>query len=300
MSTLSLGERVARSAWRVTPQRALSEVIGWSAGLRLPNGPRVALLRSFARRYGIDLDEAEKPVEEYAGLQELFTRRLKAGARPIDRRPDAVVSPADGRLVDVGSIQGGEIIQAKGGSYSVAGLLANAEAAGRLEGGDYAIVYLSPKDYHRVHTPVAGRVASWHYVPGALFPVNDRSVAREPGLFGKNERFVTLLDSEAGLAAVVMVAAVGVGHITASYDAEVATHSDSFSTGEARSRAFSPPVPLERGAEVGIFHLGSTAIVLFPRGRVRFHGLAPGTQVRMGQVIGTMVSPPPTGLGALP
>jgi phosphatidylserine decarboxylase len=300
MSILSLGERVVRSAWRVTPQRALSEVIGWSAGLRLPSGPRAALLRSFARRFGIDLDEAEKPVEEYSGLQELFTRRLRPGARPIDPRADAVVSPSDGTLVDVGSIRDGQIIQAKGGSYSVAGLLADPEAARRLEGGDFAIVYLSPRDYHRVHTPIAGSVIAWRYVPGALFPVNDRSVAREPGLFGKNERFVTLLDSDAGPAAVVMVAAVGVGHITASYDGEVATHSDAFSTGEPRARFFPSPIPLGRGDEVGVFNLGSTAIVLFARGRVRFNALAPGTPVRMGQAIGTVAPAPPSGPGGAP
>jgi phosphatidylserine decarboxylase len=170
--------------------------------------------------------------------------------------------------------------------FSLTDLLADSDAASGLEGGVYQITYLSPKDYHRVHSPVAGRVLSWHHIPGFLFPVNTRSALREPGLFGKNERFVTIIDGEFGLAAVVMVAAVGVGHMTASYDPEVATHDEVFSRGDVRHKSFDPPVVLQRGQELGIFHLGSTTIVVFEKGRVSLNDVLPGSPARVGAIIG--------------
>jgi phosphatidylserine decarboxylase len=289
MSTLSFGERMVRSAWRMTPQRALSEVIGWGARRSLPASLRAPFLREFARQYGIDVNEAEKPIEEYAGLQDFFTRRLKPGARPIATAVDAVASPADGTVVDGGVVREGLLIDAKDAGFTLADLLADDATARRLEGGPYLVTYLSPKDYHRVHTPVAGRVTAWHHVPGRLFPVNARSVVREPGLFSKNERFVSVLESEAGLCAVVMVAAVGVGHMTASYDPDVATHQRGFSGGGVRHKVFDRPVPMERGAELGTFCLGSTTIVVFEAGRVLLDDFKPGAVTRMGQTMGRIL-----------
>jgi phosphatidylserine decarboxylase len=289
MSSLSFGERVVRSAWRATPQRALSGLIGWWAGWSVPGAVRPNYLRAFARNYGIDLSEAEKPLEEYEGVQELFTRRLKPDARPIDAAPGAVVSPADGRVVDRGVITDGKLIDAKGTSFSLADLFADATLADQLDGGAFDVTYLSPKDYHRVHSPIAGRIVGWHYVPGTLFPVNAGSVLREPGLFAKNERFVTEIESEAGRCAVVMVAAVGVGHITASYDPEVATHGERFASDMVSHKRYDQPIPIARGGELGIFHLGSTSIVVFERGRVELEALASGTPTRMGKAMGHVV-----------
>jgi phosphatidylserine decarboxylase len=289
MSSLSFGERVTRSAWRVTPQRALSGIIGWWARRRLPAAVRGAYLRAFARNYGIDVSEAEKPIEEYGGVQEFFTRKLREGARPIDATAGAVVSPADGAVVDRGMITGGKLIDAKGTSFTLADLFADADLAASFDGGAFDVTYLSPKDYHRVHSPVAGKIVSWTYVPGTLFPVNAGSVLREPGLFAKNERFVTVIDGEAGKCAVVMVAAVGVGHITASYDPQVATHGKGFPSRKVTHKRFDQPIPVARGGEVGIFHLGSTSIVVFERGRVALDPLASGTRTRMGQVMGRVV-----------
>ena len=282
MPTLSFGERVARSAWRMTPQRALSQVIGWGATRTLPGPLRGVLLRSFARQYGIDVSEAEKPIEQYSGLQEFFTRRLRPEARPLPRDAHAIASPADGFVIAGGTIAAGMLLDAKDAGFTLADLLADPDAAHRLEGGPYLATYLSPRDYHRVHAPVGGQVVAWHHVPGRLFPVNGRSVAREPGLFSKNERFVTLLEGEAGLCAVVMVAAVGVGHITASYDPEVSTHRNGFSTGAIRHKRLVPPVPVSRGQELGIFNLGSTTIIVFERSRVSLEALPPGAPIRMG------------------
>ena len=289
MSTLSIGERVARSAWRATPARALSNVIGWTASRALPPGLRTAFLRSFASRYGIDVGEAEKPLEAYTGLQEFFTRRLKAGVRPLPEALEAVVSPADGTMVETGVVQAGLLLDAKDAGFTLADLLADAEVAERLEGGPYCVTYLSPRDYHRVHAPVAGGVVAWHHVPGRLFPVNARSVLREPGLFSKNERFVTIMEGDFGVAAVVMVAAVGVGHITASYDPEVATHGRDFPPGKPKSKGLSPPLWLDRGAELGVFNLGSTTILVFEKGRVQLDAVPSGKPVRMGQAIGRLL-----------
>jgi phosphatidylserine decarboxylase len=290
MSSLSFGERVARSAWRVTPQRALSQIIGWGARRSLPASMRGSLLRSFVRKYGIDASEAEKPLESYGGLAEFFTRRLHPGARPVDATPGVVVSVADGTVVDRGLVTEGRVIDAKGTSFSLAELLADDALAASLDGGAFEVTYLSPRDYHRVHSPVAGTITDWHYVPGTLFPVNSRSVLREPGLFAKNERFVTVLDSEAGHCAVVMVAAVGVGHITASYDAEVATHATGFAQREARHKHFDAPPAIARGGELGVFNLGSTTIVVFEPGRVALDPMPPGSTTRMGRPTGRVIS----------
>jgi phosphatidylserine decarboxylase len=249
---------------------------------------RGPVLRSFARHYGIDVAEAEKPLEAYSGVGDFFIRRLRPGARPVDGTPGVAVWPSDGKVVDLGTVHKGKILSAKGSDFSVEELVADREVGGRFEGGCYAVIYLAPHNYHRVHTPVAGRIVAWHYVPGVLLPVNDRSVAREPRLFAKNERFVTVLDSEAGLCAVVMVAAVGVGHVTASYDPEVATHAPPFPAAVLRKKQFSNPPAVKRGEEIGIFNMGSTAIVLFEPGRVKLNDHLVGTSCQIGRAMGSL------------
>jgi phosphatidylserine decarboxylase len=245
------------------------------------------MLSRFARVYGIAVDEAEKPLDDYAGFDEFFTRRLRAGLRPIADGPGRVVSPADGTVVECGLATAGTLIQAKGDFFQLAELLGDDQVATRLEGGAYLITYLSPKDYHRVHAPVGGRVVGWRHIPGTLFSVGAKSVLSEPGLFIRNERFVTLIEMDGGgLCAVVMVAAIGVGHVTVSYDPEVATHRPQFLRAALRHRQYDQPKPIRRGEELGIFHLGSTTIVVFEPGRVDLEGLAAGDSVKMGIGIG--------------
>ena len=289
MDSLSLTDRAARAMWRLLPKGALSGAIGWGASRRLPTAMRATLLASFARSYGIDVSEAEKPLAEYGGFDEFFTRRLRAGARPIDARPGAVVSPADGTVVDCGVASAGKLIQAKGVFFELSELLADDAAAARLEGGAYLITYLSPRDYHRVHSPVAGRVVGWNHVPGALFSVNGKSVQREPGLFTRNERFVTFVEGDAGFAAVVMVAAVGVGHITAAYDSDVATHDARFVRAAVRRRVYDTPRPIALGDELGTFHLGSTTIAVFQPGKVVLDRFEAGASTKMGASVGRIV-----------
>jgi len=284
MGGLSFSDRAARSVWRIFPKRALSGAIGWGGSRHLPSGLRAAMLSRFARVYGIDPIEAEKPIAEYSGFDDFFTRRLRPGARPVDTSAGRVVSTSDGTVVESGLAAAGKLLQAKGVLFSLEELIGDGEAAARLEGGAYFITYLSPKDYHRVHSPVGGRVVGWRHIPGVLFPVNARSVNREPRLFVGNERFVTFIEGEAGFVVVVMVAAVGVGHVTAAYDDEVATHRSHFQ--RAGARRYENPRPIGRGDELGIFHLGSTTIVVFEPDRVTLDPLAPGSAIRMGVGIG--------------
>jgi phosphatidylserine decarboxylase len=288
MGGLSFSDRARRSMWRIVPKRAVSEAIGWGVSLGIPARLRTLMLTRFARVYGIDVSEAEKPLAEYAGFDEFFTRKLQPGARPIDAAADRVVSPADGTIVECGLATEGKLLQAKGSDFDLASLLDDPEAAARLQGGPYLITYLSPKDYHRVHSPVAGQVVGWRHVPGTLFSVNAGNIRREPGLFVRNERFITLIEMDGGgLVAVVMVAAVGVGHVTVSYDPEVATHRPEFFRAARRHRTYEQPKPIGRGEELGIFHLGSTTIAVFEPGRVALDALASGGSTKMGVGIGS-------------
>jgi phosphatidylserine decarboxylase len=289
MPNLSLGERVVRTTWRLAPKRLLSRMIGWGARRELPRPFETRLLRSYARAYRLAADEAEYPIERYPSLQAFFTRRLGAGLRPLPPDPDALVAPSDGTICEAGVASEGKLLAAKGSLFTLRDLLADDALAAALTGGPYVVIYLSPRDYHRVHFPVAGRVVGWSYVPGTLFPVGSRSLKREPGLFARNERFVTVIDGPAGRCAVVMVAAVGVGHITATYDPEVATHAASFATGELRRKAFESPPAVERGDELGIFNLGSTTVTIFEPGRTLLRDLLPDTQIKMGAPVGRIL-----------
>src|SRR5450432_4421459 len=287
MSGLSFSDRARRSMWRIVPKRAVSGAIGWGVSLGIPARLRGLMLSRFARVYGIDVGEAEKPLDDYSGFDEFFTRRLRAGLRPIADGSGQVVSPADGTVVECGLATAGKLIQAKGDFFELGELLGDETSASRLEGGAYLITYLSPKDYHRVHAPVGGRVIGWRHIPGTLFSVGAKSVLSEPGLFIRNERFVTFIEMEGGgLCAVVMVAAIGVGHVTVSYDAEVATHRPRFLRAAVRHRRYDDPKPIGRGEELGIFHLGSTTIVVFEPERAELATFAPGEAMKMGIGIG--------------
>ena len=177
----------------------------------------------------------------------------------------------------------GKLIQAKGSLFDLGNVARRRRSAARLEGGAYVITYLSPRDYHRVHAPVGGRVIGWQHIPGTLFSVGPKTFGREPGLFMRNERFVTLIEMDGGgLSAVVMVAAIGVGHMTASYDADVATHEPRFLRAAVRHRRYDQPRPIARGEELGIFHLGSTTITVFEPGKVELDQSRRATPSRWG------------------
>jgi phosphatidylserine decarboxylase len=280
-----LRERVAVDLLRWAPKGTFSLGIGWLAKRRVPRPLRRALYGGFARAAGADLSLLDRPIDSFERFDDFFTRPLREGARPLDDGADAILSPVDGTVSELGVADGGRLIQAKGLDYTVRGLLADAVEARAFEGGAYATLYLAPRDYHRIHAPLGGVVTGYRHIPGAFFPVNPLSVRNVPGLFSINERLVTYLETDAGRVAVVKVAATGVGHITVSYDATVRTHRAGGAGRHGWAQRYASPRPIAAGAEVGMFHLGSTVIVLFEPGRVRLDG-APGDKVRVGQRIG--------------
>ena len=280
-----VGDRLAYDLLRLLPKDSFSSGVGWIARRTLPRPLRKAVYGGFARYAGADLSVLDRPIDDFERFDDFFTRPLPQGARPVDARPGVIVSPVDGRVSEVGIASAGRMIQAKGLDYSVEGLLNDAAEARTFAGGAYATLYLAPRDYHRIHTPVGGSVVAYRHIPGAFYPVNPLSVRTVPGLFSINERIVTYLDSEVGRVAVVKVAATGVGNISLSYDPKVRSHAG---TGGS-ARTYRPEIAIERGAELGMFHLGSTVIVLFEPGRVVLD-LQAGDVVRVGAAIGTPAS----------
>ena len=277
-------ERLLVSLVRWAPKRLFSTLVGRIARRSIPRALRRPLYTAFARRVGANLDEVELPLEDYPTLDAFFTRRLAPASRPIDGRPGVVVSPCDGTVAEAGTVSGARLVQAKGIDYKLEALIPDAKAAARLDGGTFVTIYLAPRDYHRVHSPVEGRITGYQHVPGAVFPVNDFSTRNIPGLYALNERLITFIDSPVGEVAVVMVAATGVGHMTVTYDA-VATRMGKLGRPGPRVY-FSAPRPIARGAELGAFHLGSTVVMLFEPNRVELLGLSPKQSIRLGEPIG--------------
>ena len=280
---------MARGAQRWAPAGVYSRVVGRAARVPLPGPLRRPALGVFARAVGVDLAEPDRALDEYSSLGDFFARRLRAGARPVDPAPDAVVAPADGVVTAVGIATGGALIQAKGKNYQLAELVGDPGLAAMLDGAPYVTVYLSPRDYHRVHTPVAGELVAWSYVPGARWPVGPRFTDRVPSLYARNERAIARIETEAGPAAVVMVAAMGVGNLWLAHaggngSGGIDTR-DLRRRGERRRIDCVPPVPLERGDELGAFLLGSTVVALLPPGSAEVT-CAIGDRVRQGERIG--------------
>jgi phosphatidylserine decarboxylase len=284
---VSFKERASLALLHAVPRQLLSRAVGELAGCRRPRWLARLAVRRFASRYHLDLSEAEQPLEAYPDVRALFTRRLRPGLRPIAPGADVPVSPVDGRIYQLGRSEKGELIQAKGLTYSLAALLADDRAAARFEGGAYLAIYLSPKDYHRVHSPLGGQVSARCHVPGDLWPVNPASTSLIPNLFTRNERLVTQLDTPAGHCALVMVGATVVGRIRACYDPEAVPPKGRRAPG-AGWVVYDAPIPLAKGAELGIFDMGSTVVICFEPGRVRLRpDLAPGQSLLLGQPIGS-------------
>lgn len=265
---------------RILPKNVYSRWVGRLSSVRLPRRLRSPVYGWYARRYGVALDEVELELPEYPTLHSFFTRSLKPGLRPLADGARAILSPADGRLASCGAIDGQRLFQIKGLSYTLGALLRDAEAEAALEGGSYATIYLAPADYHRVHFPVSGRVTGYRYLPGTLFPVNDLGVRNISDLFVINERLITYVETaQHGRVAVVMVGAMAVGRITVSYD-PIETNRP----GRRQAQRVLFPEPLEKqvGEELGVFHLGSTVLVLTQRPGMKV-ALAEGSLIRMGE-----------------
>ncbi|MGD8825201.1 MAG: archaetidylserine decarboxylase [Myxococcales bacterium] len=279
--------RLAAQTVRAMPRKGLSRAIGRIASSRAPRSIVDAAVAAFVRVYDVDLTDVETPPEGFRTFDEFFTRRLRPGARVIDPDPRAVVSPADGRLEDLGEITVSGRLKIKGQDYTAQELLGDLALASSYEGGRYFVVYLSPRDYHRVHAPVSGAVRSIRYIPGTLFPVN-RIGSHVPRLFARNERLAILQESDVhGAVTTIMVGAIGVGRIGLSFD-EVETN-----RGHApglRSYA-DAPIARRRGEELGVFHMGSTAIVMTPPECALEVVVDAGSAIRMGEAMARGESP---------
>ena len=268
------------------PHRLLS-----SAARRLAysDNPRLRawLIDAVVRRFGVDLSEAAQPdPAAYPTFNAFFTRALRPGARVPDPDPDAILMPADGRISQCGAIQDGRIFQAKGQSFTAAELLADDAAAAPYDGGLFATVYLSPRDYHRVHMPWSGRLVRTVHVPGRLFSVGPAAVAGVPRLFARNERLVCHFATDFGPMAVVMVGALLVSGVETVWSGEeIPAYGDRVTSKDYLGGA---TVELARFQEMARFNYGSTAIVLLPPGVARLApGLGPETPVRLGQRLAT-------------
>ncbi len=274
----------------LTPQHLLSRLVGCLAASEIP-WLKNTFIDLFRRRFDVDMSEAlEEDPRAYPSFNAFFTRALKPDARPLDADPAALLCPADGFISQVGALGGDAILQAKGQYYSAQRLLGgDAALAAPFAGGHFATIYLSPRDYHRVHMPLAGRLVRTLYVPGDLFSVNQTTADNVPNLFARNERLVCLFETEAGPMAVVLVGAMIVAGIDTVWAGPVAP----LGRRVIDTDFAAPPAPVElaRGAELGRFRLGSTAIVLLPNGSVEWRADAvAGSAVRMGTTLGRITA----------
>lgn len=266
------------------PHHGISRLMGRFARSETP-WIKDPFIKWFQKRFDISLAEAEiESPTDYPSFNAFFTRALKEGARPINPEAKGIVSPADGVISQCGPIREDEILQAKGAYFSVADLLGGDEAlAKEFQQGAFATVYLSPKDYHRVHMPVTGTLRSMTYVPGRLFSVNNATAAQVPRLFARNERAVCIFDTEQGPVAVILVGAMIVAAIETVFAGQVTPLSRKVQTVDYQEQ----PITLEKGAELGRFLLGSTVILLFPEQQATWlPSLQAGTALKVGELMG--------------
>lgn len=291
-----LTERLLIGLLWLLPKNWVSAMAGRFAKSRFSR----PVIRPFARKFQINLDEAALPVEAYETLLDFFVRELKPGVRPIATDDNLMVSPVDGKVAQFGHLDRGELIQAKGHTYTAAALLADESEAKRFAGGQYITIYLSPQDYHRIHTPAAGQVVGATYVPGKLWPVNAAGVNRVPGLFAINERLITYLQSHLGRIAMVKVGATIVGSVKVVYDKTLGTNRpggnlrgrrEFSSAGDRRPggaqvemKVITDGPLLDKAAEIGRFEFGSTVILLVEPGDWEWAPeVTHGARLRLGQ-----------------
>ena len=270
----------------IVPQHWLSRLTGWLADVRNPVWLKNFVIEQFVKQYEVNMDEAEQPdPTAYANFNDFFTRPLKAGARPI---ADAdIVCPADGAISQLGEIEEGRIFQAKGQYFSTRELLGgDEERAALFQDGQFATIYLSPRDYHRVHMPLAGRLTATSYIPGKLFSVNGVTAENVERLFARNERLVCYFDTELGPMAMILVGAMVVAGIETVWSGQEAPVTKD--PVRVDYQKLPEPVSLAKGEEMGRFKLGSTVILLFPKGSMAWdEQYVAGTATRLGELFGS-------------
>lgn len=229
--------------------------------LKLPGSLAKWSVQVFANAFKIRLDEAEKPLIEYPSIGDFFVRKLKPGLRPIAEGP--LVHPADSRISQIGEIVEGRCVQAKGKTYSVSDLCGDPKVADKFASGLMVTYYLCPTDYHRVHSPIEGVIKKVTHIPGALWPVNDWSRTHIENLFGKNERVVLEIESRLGPCLLVFVGATNVGQIRLAFDSQVVTNVGCLKN--PIKKDYSPGISIQKGDELGLFSMGSTVVMLYPK-----------------------------------
>jgi len=268
---------------RLLPKNTLSRAVGAACRASAPRSMVRAAIRAFAKKYGVDESEAERPIEEYPTFTEFFTRRLKPGARPIAPGEGLPVSPVDGTVGELGEIVDSRLYQAKGKHYTLAELIGGPEAeedARQLAGGSFCTIYLAPYNYHRIHAPLGGSITRYVNMPGQLWPVNPIGLRNVDKLFCVNERLTTFLATARGPCGVVAVGATNVGRIRALYD-DVVTNARR--TRQPVRVTYQKPIPIVKGGELAVFEMGSTVVVLFAPGVKLADRLQPGARIRLGE-----------------
>jgi phosphatidylserine decarboxylase len=268
---------------RLLPKNTLSRAVGAACRASAPRPVVRAAIRAFARKYGVDASEAERPIEDYPTFTEFFTRRLKAGVRPIAPGELLPVSPVDGTVGELGDIVDSRLYQAKGKHYTLAELIGGPSAeedAREFAGGSFCTIYLAPCNYHRIHAPLGGSIKGYVNMPGQLWPVNPLGLRNVEKLFCVNERLTTFLSTVRGPCGVVAVGATNVGRIRALYD-DVVTNARR--TRQPARKIYEQPIRIGKGDELAVFEMGSTVVVLFAPGVKLASGLRPGASIRLGE-----------------
>lgn len=270
------------------PQHALSKLMSFfthSENKALKN----FMITQVIKHYGVNMEEArDQNLDAFKSFNHFFTRELKPEVRPLAAGEDTIVSPADGCVSQAGKIMGGKIFQAKGMSFSAVDLLGgDAERAKPFEDGVFATIYLSPKDYHRLHMPLTGRLKEMVHIPGKLFSVNTATTRSVPGLFARNERVAAIFDTEVGPMALVLVGAIFVSSIETVWHGVVTPPTaPSVQSWYYNHR----PITLKKGGEMGRFNMGSTIIVLFGKDKVVWDGQFKADQlVKLGETVGHII-----------
>jgi phosphatidylserine decarboxylase len=278
-----VSDRLAVLPQYLLPKQALTALAGKFATARA-GGLTTSVIRWFVGRYQVDMSEAANPdIASYSSFNEFFTRPLKPGARPL--APAAFICPVDGAISQFGAIERDQIFQAKGHSYTTSALVGgDAELARQFADGDFATLYLSPKDYHRIHMPCDGRLLRMIHVPGALFSVNPTTARGVPGLFARNERVVCVFETAHGPFVLALVGATIVGSMATVWHGVV----NPPRPGYLRDWSYDDrELRYRQGEEMGRFLLGSTVVMLFPRGVMKFNAeWAPQRPIRLGEKMG--------------
>ncbi|QMV74000.1 phosphatidylserine decarboxylase [Comamonas piscis] len=279
-------DRIAVLPQYLMPKKWMTSAAGKLASAEL-GGTTTAFIRWFVGKYQVNMDEAAQPdIAQYKTFNDFFTRELRNGARPLAQAD--LVCPVDGAISQCGAIAQDQIFQAKGHSYSTTALLAgDAQLAAQFNNGQFATIYLSPRDYHRIHMPLRGKLQKMVYVPGDLFSVNPLTARGVPGLFARNERVVCVFETRIGPVVMVLVGATIVGSMYTPWHGQI----NPPRTNKPRSWDYqTQPIVLEQGDEMGRFLLGSTIVLLLPEGKSAFNADWDAARpVRLGEAMGTLI-----------